>query len=99
MAKYSTRRRAIRRARPGGRLGLRSRDIWEPSWFELPPDLWVDRGAPERRRTLRELLRELRAARARGDEWIRWIDAGCPSLSEEEYARACRARRGGGRKL
>jgi hypothetical protein len=75
---------------------MRSRGVWEPSWFERPPDLWADRGAAERERILRELLRELRAARARGDEWIRWIDAGCPPLSEEEYARTCRARRGEG---
>jgi hypothetical protein len=75
-----------------------SRGVSEPSWFELPPDLWVDRGAVERERILRDLLRELRAARARGAEWVRWIDAGCPSLSEEEYARTLRARRDGGQK-
>lgn len=72
------------------------RGVWELSWLERPPDLWVDRGAAERERILRELLRELREARARGAEWVRWIDAGCPSLSEEEYARTRRARRAGG---
>jgi hypothetical protein len=69
-----------------------SRGVWEPSWFERPPDLWVDRGAAERQRILRDLLAELRLARARGDEWVRWIDAGCPPLSQEEYERTRRAR-------
>ena len=26
-------------------------------------------------------------ARARGDHWIRWIDDGCPELSQAEYER------------
>jgi hypothetical protein len=68
---------------------VRSR-VWEPSWFERPPDLWVDRGAAERGRILRQLLRELRGARLRRDPWYVWV--------VEEYARTRRARRGGGRK-
>jgi hypothetical protein len=26
-----------------------------------------------------------RVARARGDEWIRWIDNGCPELTPADY--------------
>jgi hypothetical protein len=75
-----------------------SRGPWEPSWLERPPDLRVDRGASERQRILLELLRELRAARERGDEWYVWVASGCPPLSQEEYERSRRARRREGRK-
>lgn len=63
------------------------------AWFCRPPELYVDRDAAERRLVLRTLLAELRGARARGEEWVRWIDAGCPPLSESEYERR-RARPG-----
>jgi hypothetical protein len=75
-----------------------SRGVREPSAFERPPDLWFDRGAPERQRILRKVLRELRAARARGDEWYVWVASGCPPLSQEAYERGRRVRRREGRK-
>jgi hypothetical protein len=62
------------------------------AWFCRPPELHVDHGAAERRLVLRMLLAELRSARARGEEWVRWIDAGCPPLSESEYERRGRRR-------
>jgi hypothetical protein len=36
---------------------------------------------------LPQLLEMLADARARGDEWIRWIDDGMPELTVEEYER------------
>lgn len=49
------------------------------------PGEWKDHQALERRRTREALERDLAAARARGEEWIAWIDAGCPELTPEEY--------------
>jgi hypothetical protein len=34
-----------------------------------------------------QFLRLCREARARGEHWIRWIDDGCPELTQAEYAR------------
>lgn len=45
----------------------------------------------------RDLKRMCDAARARGEPWIQWIDAGCPELTVEEYERVStfkRKRRG-----
>ena len=32
-----------------------------------------------------QFIRLCREARARGEPWIKWIDDGCPELSQEEY--------------
>ncbi len=34
-----------------------------------------------------QFIRLCADARARGDEWIAWIDDGCPELTVEEYER------------
>lgn len=39
-------------------------------------------------RVVPDFIRLCAQARARGDDWIAWIDAGCPELSQEEYERA-----------
>lgn len=41
----------------------------------------------ERARIGAQLRRELAAARAAGAEWYRWIEAGMPKLTTEEYER------------
>lgn len=48
---------------------------------------WRDLQRAERERIARELRAELRAADAAGAEWYAWIEAGCPPLTREEYAR------------
>lgn len=40
----------------------------------------------EQRRQAAEFYSLTAAARARGEAWIAWIDAGCPQLTEAEYA-------------
>jgi hypothetical protein len=40
----------------------------------------------ECRRNADEALRLIRAARARGDEWVVWLESGRPAYTREQYA-------------
>jgi len=42
--------------------------------------------AAERRKHLAAFLSMVRAARDRGEEWVRWIDSGRPSYALDQYA-------------
>ena len=59
---------------------------------------WRDHEQAERERMLREVLAELREARERGEEWVAWIDAGCPRLTPQEYEARTGRRASGGRR-
>lgn len=49
--------------------------------------------ADERRKHLAAFRSLVRAARERGEEWVRWIDEGRPAYSEAEYAAIVKAKR------
>lgn len=59
---------------------------------------WHDHQAAERRRHLAAFLATCRAARERGEEWVRWIDAGRPVYTPAEYAALVKARQRGERR-
>jgi hypothetical protein len=54
---------------------------------------WHEHQAAERRHHLAAFLSMCRAARERGDEWVRWLDAGRPAYTEAEYAAIAKERR------
>lgn len=49
--------------------------------------------AAERRKHLLAFRSLVRAARERGEEWVRWIDLGRPEYSEAEYAAIVKTKR------
>lgn len=53
---------------------------------------WHEWQAAERRRHLAAFLSMVKAARARGEEWVSWIDEGRPAYSEDEYRAIVQAR-------
>ena len=55
------------------------------SQFTRTPREWHDDQAVARERHLRAFLAMCRDARARQEQWIRWIDDGCPPLTREQY--------------
>lgn len=59
---------------------------------------WHEHQAAERRAHLSAFLAMCRAARERDEEWVRWIDAGRPVYTPDEYAAVVKARQGGARR-
>jgi hypothetical protein len=48
-------------------------------------DAYAEYQRRERERNLRAFLAACREARAAGEEWVRWLDAGKPRYSDAEY--------------
>jgi len=58
---------------------------------------WQKEQKEQRERSLRAFLSTVAAARAHGEPWVEWIDAGCPELTREQY-QATAPSRGRGRR-
>ena len=50
-------------------------------------EAWHEYQRAQRERCLSEFLRMCQQARERGDDWIAYVDAGCPDVSTPEGAR------------